>query len=343
MIQTVQLLVCYHALIIAGYLLVTRGPAPLALMCGWFAGHMAFNLAVAYGWVAPPGDVRSAFGLAYGPLLYLIVRDLARTDGALRTFDAVHGLPVLIVMLFRPADPWPQLLGLPLLCAYLTLAGQTLAQHRRITGQLRADDAAVDLSWVRLAFAGLVAVAGIDILRSFVQAALPVAANDAWLAVVLATVIVLLTIFAARAGRHHALAGPAPALPAFAGAMPDESAIAQRHFAQIDGVVRGRRLWRYPRLNLAQVAAATGLNTRDVSRAVNVAGGASFSTYINALRIAAFDALLDDPEQRKRGVLNLALAVGFNAKSSFNRLYRHHRGVTPTVALRRAQEKCPKS
>jgi len=48
-------------------------------------------------------------------------------------------------------------------------------------------------------------------------------------------------------------------------------------------------------------------------------------------------AKLLDPENDKYTLLGLAAEAGFNSKSSFNALFKHHTGMTPSEFKRKAE------
>jgi AraC-like DNA-binding protein len=337
-IDAVQLLAAYQAGLLAAFLLWRRISPSLGLLCLVFAAHMLTNLVTAHANLPPAADVTSAFGLLYGPGLWLFVRGLCYREARPGWRDLVHALPALVVVLIRPADPWPQLAGLPLLMGYLVAIGLALREHGRLTGQIRADDDRVSLRWVRQAFYAFVALATIDILRSTFASRLP-GLDGAGFALVLVGVTALLTALAWRSREHvrdRGALSPRGLDAGRAGAVsqPDD-ADALADFERIDRIVHAQALWREPRLSLADVARAAGGTTRDISRAVNAGSGRSFSAYVNGLRIDAVDAMMADPDRAGESLLSLAFEAGFNSKSAFNRLYHDLRGETPSRAFAR--------
>ncbi|WP_415002812.1 helix-turn-helix domain-containing protein [Arenimonas sp.] len=85
--------------------------------------------------------------------------------------------------------------------------------------------------------------------------------------------------------------------------------------------------WREPDLSLADLARRLGTNTNYLSRALNDGLGQSFSEFVNRQRIA-------EAQRRLAGegdVLDIALAVGFGSKASFNRAFLAYAGMTPSA------------
>ncbi|RKR03611.1 helix-turn-helix domain-containing protein [Maricaulis maris] len=339
LIAAVQLLAAYHAGVLTAYLLLRRISPSLALLCLAFAAHMLANLVTEQAQLPPQANITSAFGLLYGPGLWLFVRGLCYRQARPSWRDLVHLMPALTVIIIRPSDPWPQLAGLPLLIGYLVATFLALREHGLLTRQVRADDDRVSLRWVGHAFYAFVAIAIFDIARSTFPAGLSVF-DDAGLALVLVAVTALLTVLAWRTRSHVRDRGALSprgldAGRAGAASKPDD-ADALADFARIDDIVRRQELWREPRLSLADIARIAGGNTRDVSRAVNAGSGGSFSAYVNGLRIDAVDAMMADPARAGDTLLALAFEAGFNSKSAFNRFYREQRGETPSRSFARA-------
>jgi AraC-like DNA-binding protein len=88
------------------------------------------------------------------------------------------------------------------------------------------------------------------------------------------------------------------------------------------------------RLTLRSLCLQLRENPHYVSQVINQDLGTSFYDLVNRQRIAeAQRALRAD---RDRTVLEIALAVGFNSKSTFNSAFRQHTGQTPTEFRRNA-------
>jgi AraC-like DNA-binding protein len=87
--------------------------------------------------------------------------------------------------------------------------------------------------------------------------------------------------------------------------------------------------WRDPDLSLAALARHLGTNTHYLSRAFNEGLGKSFNEVVNEIRVRAVQAALQQPDAAS-DLMALALSVGFNSKSSFNRVFKAMTGVTPS-------------
>ena len=98
-------------------------------------------------------------------------------------------------------------------------------------------------------------------------------------------------------------------------------------FLEIDRIIRKGQLYLQPRFSLRDLATETGVQEKNLSWAINQGAKKNFSEYINQLRI-------DDACQRlatggSENILDLAYAVGFNSKSTFNAAFKKQTGLTP--------------
>ncbi|WCL48517.1 AraC family transcriptional regulator [Leptospira sp. GIMC2001] len=80
-------------------------------------------------------------------------------------------------------------------------------------------------------------------------------------------------------------------------------------------------------LNIAGLASELNISVHQLSQILNEKMEMTFTQYINHHRVSeAKKYLLED---QSRTIISIAYAVGFNSKSSFNRAFKHHTGITP--------------
>ncbi|UOQ70302.1 helix-turn-helix domain-containing protein [Hymenobacter cellulosilyticus] len=84
-----------------------------------------------------------------------------------------------------------------------------------------------------------------------------------------------------------------------------------------------------PELTLGELAAQLRTNTSWLSRVINAGCGKNFNDFINEYRVQEAEARLRDPQFRHYTLLAVALEAGFNSKSTFNRVFKKLRGITP--------------
>ena len=93
-----------------------------------------------------------------------------------------------------------------------------------------------------------------------------------------------------------------------------------------------------PDLTLSKLAQRLDVPEHRLRRVIHLGEGQrNFSAWLNGYRIEAFKARIDEDET----ILNLALAVGYNSLSAFNRAFKAAEGMTPSAfrAARKANTK----
>ncbi len=109
-----------------------------------------------------------------------------------------------------------------------------------------------------------------------------------------------------------------------------EEAEATELVHELEALMAERELYRDGGLTSQVLADALGITPHLLSQLLNVHVGKSFYAFVNGYRAEALKAALADPAERHRGVLELALAVGFNSKSTVNSAFKKHTGLTPS-------------
>ncbi|NVO30059.1 helix-turn-helix domain-containing protein [Hymenobacter lapidiphilus] len=126
-----------------------------------------------------------------------------------------------------------------------------------------------------------------------------------------------------------ALAVKAPDAP---GLEPDAELI--RWTSRLLAHMQADRPYLEPELTLGELATQLRTNTSWLSKVINTGCGQNFNDFINEYRVREAERLLRDPQFRHYTLLAVALEAGFNSKSTFNRVFKKLRGLTPSEAAR---------
>jgi AraC-like DNA-binding protein len=298
----------------------------------------------AYPWLSfAPFDL----GLGFGPLLYLHV--LRLTSAGLPPRWRWHLLPLGLQLLYYCAmfvtplsfkNHWDGSIHAPLLLplenllestslgVYLLLAWRRHQDYQQWLKQHISDTDRYALSWLRNVLVALLlmllASAGYALATYALQL-------DYFARFPLYLGLTVLTYYLGLEGWRHAEANyPLPvdvsALPAPVEPSPERDWRAQGE-AWL-ATTQAQDWWRDPDLSLDKLARHLGTNTAYLSRALNEGLGFSFSEAIHRLRVKHVCAELDAGSNDD--LLTLALAAGFSAKSSFNRIFKAQTGQTPS-------------
>lgn len=86
-----------------------------------------------------------------------------------------------------------------------------------------------------------------------------------------------------------------------------------------------------PALTIRELAGAVGLSEHNASEVINVGLGKRFYDFVNGYRVEEFKQHVLRSDQSGLTLLAVALQCGFNSKSSFNRIFKQHQGLTPSA------------
>nr|WP_295921751.1 helix-turn-helix domain-containing protein [uncultured Dyadobacter sp.] len=106
-------------------------------------------------------------------------------------------------------------------------------------------------------------------------------------------------------------------------------------YGNLENLMARERLFTDPELTLMQLSEKLGTNANHLSQVINMIGNKSFYDYINALRIEEFMRIAVLDENQRYTLLHLAFECGFNSKTSFNRNFKKHTGLSPSEFLTR--------
>lgn len=89
------------------------------------------------------------------------------------------------------------------------------------------------------------------------------------------------------------------------------------------------KAYKEPELTLTTLAKRLETNASLLSKVINRGFGISFNDLINGYRVAAVKKALTEGEHRRQTLLGIALDCGFNSKTTFNRVFKKHAGLSP--------------
>ncbi len=93
------------------------------------------------------------------------------------------------------------------------------------------------------------------------------------------------------------------------------------------------KLYQNPEFTLSELAEKLCSNTSVISKAVNQGFKMNFNDFVNQYRIGAVKMLFEKGEHKNQTLLSIAFESGFNSKTTFNRAFKKHTGLSPKEYL----------
>ncbi len=112
--------------------------------------------------------------------------------------------------------------------------------------------------------------------------------------------------------------------------IPLNSAITQKILDNMEN----KQLYLNPVLTLDDFSKAVGLPKRIVSNHINHALNFTFTDFVNRYRIDKVIHCLENNDHENLTILGIALSCGFNSKTTFNRIFKKEKGVSPREYLK---------
>jgi AraC-like DNA-binding protein len=270
--------------------------------------------------------ISPVFLMLFGPLIYLAAKLLI--DKKLAKSQFWHLLPLVPFLLLTSFTYVVIGLGTLWRLAYALLTILMLLRYKKSLDQERSDSDEHSLNWLVWLLAVTSAFNVIDLVRLNVQSMIPYDVNvlgqginnAVWL--VAAMIIIIKLQLLKQIPKYVETADLA--------AKTSDAAEDNYHsiFQELDGLLTSNQWFLKPRFTLSDMSNLTGLQTRDISRAINLVSGKSFNEYINNYRVQYVCALLK--KNAEKPLTDVAFDSGFSSKASFNKVFKQIMGVTPS-------------
>ena len=104
--------------------------------------------------------------------------------------------------------------------------------------------------------------------------------------------------------------------------------------SRLEQLMQAQQPYLEPELTLSDLATRLKTNVSVVSMVINTAFAKNFNDYINEQRVNAFQQRAKSTDWSHLTLLGIAFDSGFNSKTTFNRAFKKHTGLSPTEWMR---------
>ena len=105
-------------------------------------------------------------------------------------------------------------------------------------------------------------------------------------------------------------------------------------YHQINRCLVEEKIYCDPDLKVYHLAQRLGVTTHNISQTINSKAQKPFYDLVNAHRVDHLKQLLTAPDKQQFTILGLGLESGFNSKTSLNRIFKQHTGMSPSTFRR---------
>ena len=312
----------------------------LQILLSLVALSMAFNLLEETGISRDLHLVTPALLLGFGPVFYWFCNQLVYNKPPTHRQLAIHLSPILLAL---PFTHWPQAviaLGSISQLIYLSLAIHLIHRYHKVVKQTSADAADISLHWMTGVLIAVLIMMLQDLVRLNLQPFLALDSLQRWYFINICIYSGLTSYLIIMAIRQPQLFNQFSEFEYLSDvARPEKDTDALSLFIEVDKIIRDRQLYQQPRLSLRDLSTETGILEKTLSWTINQGSQKNFSEYINQLRVdAACVTLANNPSGT---LLDIAYAVGFSSKSTFNAAFKKHTGMTPSQFCKSLTQSAP--
>ena len=100
-------------------------------------------------------------------------------------------------------------------------------------------------------------------------------------------------------------------------------------YRQVNHYLSDKKIYLDPDLKVQHLAQHIGVTTHNISQTINSKAKKPFYDLVNSYRVGHLKHLLADPNNQQFTILGLGMDSGFSSKTSLNRIFKHHTGMSP--------------
>ncbi|WP_371189217.1 helix-turn-helix domain-containing protein [Thalassotalea maritima] len=269
--------------------------------------------------------ISPVFIILFGPATYLAAK--YALNSRLNKQDYWHLLPALIALPFTSYVHVIIALGTLWRVIYAFLTASMLINYKKHMDEQRSDSDEYSLNWLVWLLIIVTIFNLIDLLRLNLQPVLPYDVNVLGQGINNFVWLIASMVIIYRFANLDGL----PKQPKKVNQSSADTSNEQGYetiFVELNKLILENQWYLTPRLTLANVSELTGIQTRDISRAINLHTQKSFNEYINQFRVKAVCEKLQ--ANSYNSLTDIAFNAGFSSKASFNKVFKQVLGKTPT-------------
>ncbi len=293
---------------------------------------MTFNLLEELNITYDYYKITPIFSLLFGPLFYFFVRQLSLNESPKCKMLFIHMVPALTFLLLTHYVQFVLAVGTLSQIIYFSLSLKLLNTYRKGCFNTCSDALSLRLDWLRNVLVVMIVITIIDLIRLNLQPFLGFPIANYWYFLMqlafyfLTSYLVVQAIWQPKrfTGLQHYIEQQQ--------IDTINKADAEIIFSEIEQLIVAGKLHQQPRLSLQDLVLQTSLTSKDISWAINMGAQLNFCEYINSHRVE--DVKIKLADTHNLNLLQIAFETGFNSKSSFNKSFKKHTGLTPTQYIK---------
>jgi len=272
--------------------------------------------------------ISPVFIMLFGPVIYLAAKLLI--EQKLAKVQYLHLLPTVIFLCFTSYTYTVIGLGTVWRLVYALFTISMLIKYKNSLDEERSDSEDYSLNWLVVVLAVTSVFNIVDLIRLNIQLMIPYQLNllgqginnSVWL--VATTIIIIKLQLIQTVPQQIKTQDIVNTDTNFKSTDDAYDSI----FQELDQLIQSNQWFLKSRLTLSDLSHLTGLQTREISRAINIVTQKSFNEYINNYRVNFVCSLLE--KAPNKSLSDIAADAGFSSKASFNKVFKQISGVTPT-------------
>jgi len=270
--------------------------------------------------------ISPVFIMIFGPMTYLAAKLMINKE--LKKAQWWHLFPVIPLLFFTPYTYFVIGIGTVWRLAYALLTIILLLKYKRTMDEERSDSYDFSLNWLVWILAVTTIFNLIDLIRLNFQQAIPYELNVLGQGINNVIWLVVVMIITIKLQAQQKIPKITEKLTA-----PDTIKHSTKNeysslFEELDKLITLNQWFLKSRLTLNDLSVLTGLQTREISRAINIITEKSFNEYINNYRVNYVCSTMG--KNTKKSLSDIAADAGFSSKASFNKVFKETLGITPT-------------